>query len=346
MYRQWKKKHNQNYTKTINETEFINRCIYDKANFLRNTTIPEMYHYPIIRWLCDEELRQLQEEDQEPPLKPEAPLKPPTDEKPEDIKTTRLPPIVSGEDTEDTSPSQQSSDKNRTRLFNGIIQQLYTFDIDCDKAIKILSDNDKTIQLDASNDDRYTAIAVIGDKFYKGKFLPFNELMKSYKTMDGAYHDINHWGTTYPVDNNPNIEYIIGYQKNTRLDLNTKQMLTDIYIDRQHPRYQYWRSFIDNSRKAGRTPNVSVSFWASNKTVKADTLPVNYTSYGYDKNDDIEYLYDIGFQALSTVFQGACDDKDGCGIKTGYNQDNNINEDEAKKRKLKERIKELGGKNR
>lgn len=142
--------------------------------------------------------------------------------------------------------------------------------------------------------------------------------------MDGSYHDINHWGTTF-TDGNPNIEYIIGYQRNTHLDPISKRMKTDIFINEEAPKYQIWKNFIDINRKAGRTPNVSVSFWGSTKNIQAKELPkdIKYQSYGYSEDDNITYLYDLQFQALSTVFQGACNDKDGCGIGIGLTDPDN-----------------------
>jgi len=173
-----------------------------------------------------------------------------------------------------------------------------------------------TTRMDSGHDD-FHAVALIGDRFYKDKFLSMVELQKSYKTLERSYHDINHWGTTY-MDGNPNIEYIIGYQDNVRLDPKTKALTADIHILKSSKHYDTWRGFVDINKAINRTPNVSVSFYSSKKNVRAGDLPIDFVSHGYSKDDKVAYLYDIEFQALSTVFKGACSDKEGCGIGMNY----------------------------
>ncbi len=203
-------------------------------------------------------------------------------------------------------------------------RELYMFDMDCDHAVSFIDEEKTELKDDVNKEtNKFTAVAVKGDTFYKGKFLSFAEIDKAHKTMDGAYHDINHWGTSYPVDGHPNIEYIIGYQKNTTVDKKNKIMKTDIIVNPEAPHYKAWKNFVDINKQVGRKPNVSVSFWASNKKMKAKDLPVgtDYTQEGYKADDDVPVLYDIGFQALSTVFKGACDDTQGCGIGLSDNEE-------------------------
>jgi len=205
---------------------------------------------------------------------------------------------------------------------NAQTRELYQLDMDCDHAMTFIKENTLDLKDTQDEPNKFSAVALIGDRFYHGKFLPYSEIEKAYKSMDGAYHDINHWGTSYPIDGHPNIEYIIGYQKNTKMDMQKKMMKTNIIVNPDAPHYKTWKSFMDITRQAGRTPNVSVSFWASNKTMKARDLPkgINYAAEGYTDDSDIKTLYDVGFQALSTVFKGACDDSQGCGI--GLSQTN------------------------
>jgi hypothetical protein len=211
-----------------------------------------------------------------------------------------------------TGGGQMSADDTR---------ELYMLDADCDHAVSFIDD---PVNLDNQDSNKMTAVALIADRFYKGKFLPYKELEKAYKTMDGSYHDINHYGTSYPIDGHPNIEYIIGYQKNTKIDPVSKTMRTEIVINQNAPHYKTWQNFIDINRQIGRKPNISVSFWASNKTIRAKELPagINYQAEGYKADDTIKVLHDLEFQALSTVFKGACDDTQGCGIMKADNADN------------------------
>jgi hypothetical protein len=126
----------------------------------------------------------------------------------------------------------------------------------------------------------------------------------------------------------------VGYEDDTFLDQD--KMVTSIHIDPQAPKYPEWSNYIRQCQKTKRIPNVSVSFWASNKPMKASELPttVNYQAQGYEKTDDVPYLYDLEFKALATVVEGQCNDKAGCGIGIGLNADKPIVEDELKKNKL------------
>jgi len=228
-------------------------------------------------------------------------------------------------DSQDPVKPDPNGDQGDGRIVQGDARQgkqLYCFiceNIEPLLKTKIeLNDSTANIQLTADNKNDFHATCVIGDRFYKGKYLSMTELQKSHKTLDGSYHDINHWGTTY-LDGNPNVEYIVGYNDNVRLDPVTKAMTADIHIVETAKNYGTWRGFSDINKGARRIPNVSVSFYASKKNMKAKELGIDFAAQGYRADDEVEYLYDLEFQALSTVFKGACNDKDGCGI---HKQDN------------------------
>ncbi len=212
--------------------------------------------------------------------------------------------------------ARMSTSQNESGSGNETKRILFHLDADNDHALSWIQSSQKT-ELQESQDG-FSAIAVIGDRIYKGKYLPGDELEKAVKSMDGAFHDINHWGTSYPVGlyDTPNIEWIVGYQKGTRYDRQSKQLKTTIVVSENAPKYPVWKNYVDICKQAKRTPNVSVSFWASQKDMRVKDLPdsVNYRAYGFSETDTISKLYDIEFRALSTVFQGACDDKAGCGI--------------------------------
>jgi len=292
---------------TPDKSAFIGKCCAIQHDTFPSKTVSE------ILASCEEEWKQLfPEQPREPEQrKPEYPQKPMPDDEPGS--------------TGDRGEQLRSS------------RHIYSFDCN-DGAVVISKD---VFNLDAtSSDNKFNAIAVIGDRFYKNKFLSYEELSKSYHGMDGAFHDIDHHGTTW-IDGHPSIEYIIGYQDNTMVDPVSKRMTTDIHIDHDAPKYQAWENYMRTCRKAGRTPNVSVSFWASSKDMKARDLPVNYGAYGYDDDDIVECLYDINFVALSTVMQGACDDKMGCGIGVHMSEEEQkiINEIKTNNLELFRRIK-------
>jgi len=167
----------------------------------------------------------------------------------------------------------------------------------------------------------YPAVCLVGDRFYKGNFLPASEIEKSFSSMDGAYHDLNHWSTSYGVfGTETNIEYIVGYQDDTKYDADSKKMTTNIHIVDSAPKSKVWHGFMDICKLAGRVPNVSVTFWADRKTMSVKDLPkgVDYKTYGLSEDDTFDALVNLEFHALATVFRGACDDKSGCGIGIEY----------------------------
>jgi len=179
--------------------------------------------------------------------------------------------------------------------------------------------DNKTNIIEINKDNSYHATCLIGDRFYKNKFLSNKELQKAFQSFNRSVHDINHWSTTY-LDGHPNIEYVLGYQDNVKFD--GQKMTADIHINPSAPKYSVWKNYIDICRQAGRIPNVSVAFWASSQPIKTNELPagVDYHQYGYNDNDMIPSITDIDFKALATVLEGSCNDKDGCGIGIGYDK--------------------------
>jgi len=204
----------------------------------------------------------------------------------------------------------QYDSKGRTSL---------TLSLSCDKALEWHPPEPVDLQLGKPEDLgdylRYNSVCLIGDRIYKGKYLSGSEIQAAFLSMDGKDHDLNHWSTNY-LDGNPNVEYIVGHQKNTRYDPLSKRMTTEIFINKKAPHYPGWQNYVDNCKATGRTPNVSVSFWKSEKMMNTNDLPpsINLDAYGLQKNTMIPSLFDIEFRALATVIQGACDDKQGCGI--------------------------------
>jgi len=162
------------------------------------------------------------------------------------------------------------------------------------------------------------AVALIGDRFYHGAFLPAKELEKAHAMWENTLHDINHQGTTdvRGMYAQSNILYFIGYNDNVTYDKKSKSMSMDIHVCDNTHYASAWKGYVELCEKSGQTPNVSVSFRAKTKSMKVSKLPegVDYKQYGLSEEDSVVYIYDMIPEALSTVFQGACNDKDGCGI--------------------------------
>lgn len=197
--------------------------------------------------------------------------------------------------------------------------ELFTFDLENDGICEWINQEGPNEYAAESDNGSKSAVMVIGDRFMKGAFLSANELAKTVKMWDSTIHDINHMATTYPMGlmMKSNIEYVIGYQKDTRWDETSKRMITSINVNEHAPKYEAWKSYIDICAESGRVPNVSVSFYGKRKQVMAKDLPkgTNFAAEGYVADDLVDCIYDIHPVALSTVLMGACSDKDGCGIK-------------------------------
>lgn len=197
--------------------------------------------------------------------------------------------------------------------------ELFTFDLENDGCLKWVAQDGPNEYMVQNSGISKSAVMIIGDRFMKGAFMPATELAKTTGKWNSTIHDINHMATTYPMGlmMKSNIEYVIGYQKNTRWDATNKRMMTDIVIKEHAPKYVAWKNYIDICNESGRIPNVSVSFFAKRKQVKASELPkgTNYAAHGYADDDLVDCIHDIHPVALSTVLIGACNDKDGCGIK-------------------------------
>lgn len=168
-------------------------------------------------------------------------------------------------------------------------------------------------------------IAVIGDRFMNGGFLPNDVLQKSYKQWNGTLHDINHMGTStgfFLIQTD--ITYFVGYHKNVKFDKNTKAVSMELVIHNRTKFAEAWQAYVELCELAGQIPNVSVTYFAERKFVPTSELPkeADWKKEGYGKDDLIPVLTNIIPFCVSTVLQGRCGDKDGCGLREscGCNQ--------------------------
>jgi len=173
-----------------------------------------------------------------------------------------------------------------------------------------------------SNVEVRKTVAMIGDRFMRGQFFSAVELARSASLWESTLHDINHMGTTFRsgFSAQSNILYFVGWQGNVQYDNESKSLSMDIH-PKLNTRYgKDWNAFVELCDEAGLTPNVSISFLGKVKKVRASSLPEgsNYSAYGYKADDMVDYIYDVRPRALSTVLNGLCSDKQGCGIATNH----------------------------
>jgi hypothetical protein len=184
-----------------------------------------------------------------------------------------------------------------------------------------ISDDDKSVAMQATDKKGYRATIIIGDRFMHGVFVAGAELNKAHRGWNNTLHDINHMGSGYqasmftviPAD----ISYIVGFQNELIYNKTTKAVEATIHIDKNAVRYNEWKAYVDICDSINRPPNVSVFYYGMIKFVKARDLPKgsHYQQNGFKADDMVPYAFNIMPYMLSTVTKGMCNDKDGCGIK-------------------------------
>jgi len=240
--------------------------------------------------------------------------------------------------------------------------QEFTFEVPLQSVIvRKAIENLSTSPISGDNPEVRKTVAMIGDRFMRGQFFSAVELARSASLWENTLHDINHMGTTFRAgfSAQSNILYFVGWQDNVQYDHESKSLSMDIHPKLDTHYGKDWNAFIELCDEAGLTPNVSISFLGKVKKIRASSLPEgsNYSAYGYKPDDYVDYIYDVKPQALSTVLQGLCDSKHGCGIATNNSAceegscanppETTIkeNEENAEKRAyLEKRIKKFGGK--
>lgn len=214
-----------------------------------------------------------------------------------------------------------------------------------------------SFEKETDDEEIYRMTIVIGNRFMKNLYIPMQLLAETYHGFEKTPHDLNHQGTGYasglaviPSD----VSYVVGYQDNVTFDEKTGEVTASVHIDKNSYRYGEWKSYMNICKKMGRTPNVSMFNQGKIAYVTASQLPENadYKSVGYSRDSMIPVMTEMTPIAVSTVFLGACNDRDGCGIRNSC--DNGVcdtpNDDELpdnpeheeRKDYLKKRLNELG----
>lgn len=209
-------------------------------------------------------------------------------------------------------------------------------------------------------DGGHNMVIAVGNSFMKGIYLSAKELKKACKAFNNTPHDLNHMGTGYRITMfsvvPSDVSYVVGYQDNAHFDDATGEARATIHINEQSMRYNEWKSYVDTCAQMERTPNVSMFVLGNLEWIEARKLPKNshYGKNGYKADELVPCMTELRPVAVSTVFKGACNDKDGCGIRNNCESGNcNVNKKENKnelspeiaKRKayLEKRLKEFKG---
>lgn len=211
----------------------------------------------------------------------------------------------------------------------------------------------------ATGQKGFNMVIAIGNRFMKGVYVSKKELKLAHKGFNNTMHDLNHMGSGYMSFFSvipPDISYIVGWQDNLSYDDATDEVRANVHIDKTAVRYDDWKTYINISEKIGRTPNVSMLIYGKIEWVEAKKLPKNshYGKNGFKADDLVPCMIDIQPFMVSTVTKGACNDKDGCGIKNSC-EDGNCNlknngeekkvevspEDVRRKAYLEKRLKDL-----
>lgn len=165
-------------------------------------------------------------------------------------------------------------------------------------------------------EEGYRIVAVVGDMFLNGVYLPDSVLVDSVAAWEGTLHDINHMGTNAGMG--ADITQFVGYHTNVKYDKDTKQLSMTI-VPQEGARFtSEWEAYLQLVKSAGKTVNVSTAFRASAQTIPMAEFESQYggkaEEYGYRAGSMIPVFEKIEPVAVSTVLEGACSDKDGCGF--------------------------------
>jgi hypothetical protein len=227
----------------------------------------------------------------------------------------------------------------------------------------VMSDMTEEIKTDGERITKYIivdAIAAVGDRFYGNLFVPSSTLRASAHLWDSTYNDISHLGTMYPagMSSVENLEYITGYNSDSSFDNSINAVRVKMHINKDSPKYNVWKNFMDINKDAKRIPNVSIFGFYRSEAMKRKELPSGiYIPDDVKHGEYVVAMTDIIPFAITTCLKGKCDDKAGCGISTGFKEDgtpcdctNNlcippikeIEIDTKKLEYLKNRIKNIG----
>lgn len=215
---------------------------------------------------------------------------------------------------------------------------------------------------ETDNAIEFDMVIVKGNSFMKGMYHSKEEVKNIHKGFENTPHDMNHMGTGYMAGFTyvpSNVSYIVGYNHNVTYDNATDEVRAKVRIMKNSYRYAEWESNKRICDAMGRIPNVSMFIKGKITYIEARKLPADshYRKNGYKAEDMVPCVHITQAVAVSTVFEGACSDKDGCGIKNDCNgpectnePENSGSEDDSKpvvneerREFLKNRIKKLKG---
>lgn len=174
-------------------------------------------------------------------------------------------------------------------------------------------------------------IAIFANRFMNGGWVSEDVLKKCYKQWNGTLHDINHMGTStgfFLIQTD--ITYFIGYHKNVKYDKTNKSVSMELHIHNRTKFAEAWEAYVELCELAGQIPNVSVTYYGTQKWLPTNELPkeCDWKAEGYGKDDLVPVLTQIQPVCVSTVLRGRCDDKGGCGIRDTNSESRDEGEEE------------------
>ena len=200
-------------------------------------------------------------------------------------------------------------------------EKYYEFGFDSDGKFGVPADIDYTKFVEkATGKKGFNMVIAKGNMFMKGVYISKKEMKMAHKGFNKTLHDLNHMGSGYVASLftvvPPDISYMVGWQDGLSYDDATDEVRANVHIKKTAPRYEEWQNYIDISMEIGRKPNVSMVVFAKIEYVEARELPkgAGYGKAGYAAGDLVPCMTNIQPFMVSTVTQGACNDKDGCGI--------------------------------
>lgn len=213
------------------------------------------------------------------------------------------------------------NEKETYRKFNFIEEKYYKFESEVFSGYGKSTDFDYTQFVEkATSEKGFKMVIAKGNMFMKGVYISTKEMKMAHKGFNNTLHDLNHMGSGYRAGFfsvvPPDIAYIVGWQDGLSYDNATDEVRAYVHVKETAPKYEDWKNYIDISAEIDRMPNVSMVVYAKIEYIEARKLPkgCGYGRAGYKADDIVPCMVDIRPFMVATVTQGACNDKDGCGI--------------------------------
>lgn len=171
----------------------------------------------------------------------------------------------------------------------------------------VTTDKGHIKNLKAKTEGKYPIVAVVGNRFMNGDFVPADELKKVAHEWNNTYHNLNH-GRNF--NGNVMIQEVVGIHQNAHFDDGDNSVKMDVIEGENTLYYKAWKGFLELNEKTSKPVNVSMEIWCNESKEKLSDIKELVSEDDikkFDLKDDseINVLRDLTPKAVATVDIGA-----------------------------------------